>query len=143
MIKLIITIVVGMSVEAVGVVYLTKGVREAGGLAHVSLMEILALVGRIVTNQNVLLGTFLEAIFFVTLMYLLSKFDASLIWPLTSLGFVVTALAAKLILNEQVSLVRWMGVVLIMGGASLVSYSECLKEKRPAPIPAAAATDKT
>jgi len=139
MIKLIITIVVGMSVEAVGVVYLTKGVREAGGLAHVSLMEILALVGRIVTNQNVLLGTFLEAIFFVTLMYLLSKFDASLIWPLTSLGFVVTALAAKLILNEQVSLVRWMGVFLIMGGASLVSYSECLKEKPPTPTPAATA----
>ena len=136
MTKLILIVVLGMSVEAVGVVFLTKGVREAGGMAQVSVMELLQLVGRIVTNKNVLLGTFLEAIFFVTLMWLLSKFDASLIWPLTSLGFVVTALAAKLILHEQVSWVRWMGVLLIMCGASLVSYSEQLKTK-PAPEPPA------
>lgn len=127
--KLILIVVVGMSVEAIGVVYLTKGVREAGGAAQISVAEILGLIGRIVTNRNVLWGTFLEALFFVTLMWLLSKYDASLIWPLTSLGFVVTALAAKIILHEQVSWVRWAGVFLIMCGAALVSYSEQLKEK--------------
>ena len=62
-----------------------------------------------------------------------------LIWPLTSLGFVITALAAKFILNEQVSALRWAGVALIVIGATLVSYSEKAKAKAGDPAPAVAA----
>ena len=51
--------------------------------------------------------------------------------------FVITALAARWILNEEVSLLRWSGVGLIVIGACLVSYSELLKAAPPAKIPAA------
>ena len=54
---------------------------------------------------------------------------------LTALGFLITALAAKFILKEEVTALRWAGVLLIVIGASLVSYSEKAKEK-PAPPPA-------
>jgi len=47
-----------------------------------------------------------------------------LIWPLTSLGFVLTALSAKFILREHVAGTRWIGVALIVAGAALVSWSE-------------------
>ncbi len=75
----------------------------------------------------------LEAAFFGALLFLLSQRDVSLIWPLTSLGFVITAIAAKFILKEEISSVRWAGVALIMIGAALVSYSEKNKPKPPAP----------
>jgi len=52
----------------------------------------------------------------------------SVIRPLTLLGFVITAVAAKFILHEQVSGLRWAGVALIVIGASLVSYSEKTKK---------------
>jgi drug/metabolite transporter (DMT)-like permease len=39
-------------------------------------------------------------------------------------------LAAKIFLNEQVSFVRWMGVILIVIGAALVSWSDKVSSDR-------------
>ena len=58
-----------------------------------------------------------------------------MIWPLTALGFVITALAAQLFLHEEVSARALDGVVFIVIGAALVSYSEH-SEGKPAPPPA-------
>ncbi len=72
---------------------------------------------------------------------LLKQSDVSLVWPLTSLGFVLTALAAKFILHEQVNFARWCGVGLIVAGAALVSWSE--RNKPPpaiSPAPAGSTT---
>ena len=50
--------------------------------------------------------------------------DVSFIWPLTALGFVFTTIAAKFILHEEVSLIRWGGVLSDRVGAGLITYSE-------------------
>jgi drug/metabolite transporter (DMT)-like permease len=71
-----------------------------------------------------LLGVAFEAAFFGVLLYLLSQKDVSLIWPLTSLGFVITAVAARFIRHEEVSALRWSGVAIIVIGAALVAWSE-------------------
>ena len=84
-------------------------------------------------NPSILTGVALETVFFGALLYLLSQRDVSLIWPLTALGFVLTALAAKFILREDIHWTRWVGVALIVMGAALVSFSEKLKGKPPAP----------
>ena len=137
MTKVLIVLVLALIVESVGVVFLSKGLKQIGEPAKMNVREITGVVRRGVTNSSVLLGVALEAAFFGALLYLLSHRDVSLIWPLTSLGFVLTALSAKLILHEQVSALRWAGVALIVLGAGLVSYSEKAKEREPAPPPAA------
>ena len=53
--------------------------------------------------------------------------ELSLLWPLTSLSFVFATFAAIWFLNEKVSGLRWAGVVFIMIGAALISYSEHTK----------------
>ena len=58
-----------------------------------------------------------------------SRGDVSFVWPLTSLGFVLTTLAAKLVLHEEVSLLRWFGVCLIVLGAGVITYTEKQKSK--------------
>lgn len=126
--KFLVILVVALVFEAVGVVFLSGGLKQIGEPQSISVREIAALVKRGVTNRNILMGVFFEAIFFVGLLYLLSQRDVSLIWPLTSLGFVLTALAAKFYLHEQVSGLRWAGVCLIMLGAALITYSEKRKE---------------
>ncbi len=134
MAKLLIILLIGLLFEAVGVVYLNKGLRQVGEVKQISVGEILRVVKSGVTNANILLGVLFEAIFFGTLLTLMSKgADISFIWPLTALGFVFTTLAAKFILNEHVPLVRWGGVLLIMAGAALITYSEKKEEKKPAP----------
>src|SRR6185369_11578152 len=134
MTKLLIILLAALVVEAVGVVLLIQGLHEIGEVKRLSLSEIGRVIARGAANRNMLVGVALEAAFFGALLYLLSQRDVSLIWPLTSLGFVITAIAAKLILKEEVSTMRWAGVALIMIGAALVSYSEKDKPKPPAPV---------
>ncbi len=131
MTKVLIILLVALLFEALGVVFLSRGLKEIGEVNRISAGEIAMLLKRGASHPGILIGIAFEAVFFGALLYLLSQRDVSLIWPLTSLGFVITALAARWILHEQVSWVRWSGVLLIVLGAGLVSYSELLKTKRP------------
>ena len=138
MTKLILILVIGLVFEAVGVVYLSRGLKQVGGIKQARVTEVLRVVKRGVTNRSILLGVFCEAVFFGTLLVLMSRGDVSFIWPLTALGFVLTTLAAKFVLHEEVSFIRWAGVLLIMLGAGLITYSEKMKPKPPAPAAATA-----
>ena len=132
MLKLIVILIAALVLEAIGVVFLSQGLKQAGELSQPTLPEVARLVTRCLSNGHFLLGVLMETIFFVSLLYLLKNADVSLIWPLTSLGFVLTTLAAKCIRHEQVSAWRWSGVFLIMAGAALVAYSEKAKSIPPA-----------
>ena len=131
MTRFIIILLVGLFFEAVGVTFLSKGLKSVGGLDKVSLSAIVAFVPKAITHPAFLLGVLFETVFFCILIYLLAQKDVSLVWPLTALGFVITALSAKIYLGEQISVMRWTGVILIVAGAMLVSYSEALKKGKP------------
>lgn len=135
MTKVLIILIFALIVEAVGVVVLSKGLKQIGEVQTISPREIGRIIAKGATNTSILLGVALEAAFFGALLYLLSQRDVSLIWPLTALGFVITAFAAKFILKEEVSALRWVGVALIVLGASLVSYSEKAKSKSAERVP--------
>ena len=129
MTRLVLFLLCALVLEAIGVVLLSKGLKQIGELHSYTAVDIGRLIGRGVANPWILLGTALETAFFVMLLILLKRNDVSLIWPLTSLGFVLTALAAKFINHETVSPLRWAGVVLIVLGAGLVAWSEKAKER--------------
>jgi len=136
MTKMIVILLIGLVFEAVGVVFLSQGLHEIGEVKTLSVGEISRIVGRGALNRNILLGTLLETVFFGVLLYLLSVRDVSLIWPLTSLGFVLTALAARMVRHEDVSALRWTGVIIIVIGATLVAWSEQAKTKPAPPLAA-------
>jgi uncharacterized membrane protein len=85
------------------------------------------------TNPNILVGVLFETLFFSSLLILMAKGDVSFIWPLTSLGYGLTTLAARIFLREEVSWIRWAGVGLIILGAGLITYSERLKSDQGKP----------
>ena len=128
MTKFILILLVGLVLEAVGVVLLSQGLHEIGEVKRISVGEIGRIIGRGAMNKNILLGVAFEAAFLGVLLYLLSQRDVSLIWPLTSLGFLITAVAAKCIRHEEISALRWSGVALIVVGAMLVAWSEKKKD---------------
>jgi drug/metabolite transporter (DMT)-like permease len=133
MTRLIIIMLFALVLEALGVVYLSTGLKQIGEPKSITVREVGRLVGRGITNRNILMGVLMETIFFVSLLVMLKLWDVSLIWPLTSLGFVLTTLAAKYLRHEEVNSARWAGVFLIMAGAVLVGYSEKLKTV-PSPV---------
>ena len=139
MFRLLIVLFFGLLLEAVGVVLLSKGIKELGDLAQVSVGEVARFIGRGATNRHILLGVAFEAGFFGCLLFLMSRGDVSFVWPLTALSFVLTTLAAKLFLHEQVSGLRWCGVLLIILGAGVITYTEKVKDRvKKEPTPAAA-----
>jgi drug/metabolite transporter (DMT)-like permease len=129
MAKVLIILIIGLIFESAGVVSLKLGITQIGDMKNVSVVELARIVKAGATNFNVLLGVFCEALFFVSLLILISKSDISFLWPLTGLSFVFATFAAVWFLHEQVSPVRWVGVVCIMIGAGLISYSEHEKPK--------------
>lgn len=129
MTKLVIILLIGLVMEAAGVVFLSKGLKQLGEVSFMNISDVSRLFGRGITNPNILIGVALEAGFFGTLLYLMSRGDVSFVWPLTSLGFVLTSLAAKFILKEEVSALRWSGVLLIVLGAGIITYSEKIQNK--------------
>jgi uncharacterized membrane protein len=133
MTKLIIVLLLGLVCEAAGVVCLSKAIKEIGEVKTISVAEIWRLVKSGATNPKMIAGIAFEAAFFGTLLYLMSLADLSFVWPMTALSFVFTTIAAKIILKENISTLRWSGVVFIMIGAALITYSE--KLKRPAEVP--------
>src|SRR6266851_4311788 len=142
MVKLLLILFIGLIFESTGIVLLKKGISSIGEVKAVTASEIVRIIKAGVTNTQVLLGIFFEALFFACLLILMSKSDISFLWPLTGLSFVFATFAAILFLGESVSAVRWAGVVLIMLGAAFISYSEHSKPKPP-PIPADSKVEAT
>jgi drug/metabolite transporter (DMT)-like permease len=129
--KFILIMLIALVFEAIGVVFLSAGLKQIGEPKTINAAEIASLITRGATNKNILLGVFFEAIFFGFLLYMLSQKDVSIVWPLTALGFVITSLAARIFLKEEISTVRWAGICLIVLGAGLVTWSAKPKEREP------------
>jgi drug/metabolite transporter (DMT)-like permease len=143
LLKLLTILIVGLIFESIGVVLLKKGMNQMGEITQVNVPEVLRMVKSGVTNPSILLGIFFEALFFGCLLILMSRSQITFLWPLTALSFVFSTFAAMWFLQEKVSGVRWAGVVCIMIGAALISYSEHIRPKEePAPPASSAAPGK-
>jgi drug/metabolite transporter (DMT)-like permease len=132
MFKLLLILLIGLLFESTGVVLLKRGMTQIGEVQSLTVSEVFRVIKAGVTNSQILLGVFFEALFFGCLLILMSKSDISFLWPLTALSFVFATLAAMMFLGERVSIIRWVGVALIVLGAAFISYSEHSKPKQPA-----------
>jgi len=86
-------------------------------------------------NPWVTIGISLLILWAFSRMTLLSWADLSYVLPLTASGYVLTVLAGRVFLAEQVSWQRWAGSFLIVAGASLVGGTpiRTTRRRRKAP----------
>lgn len=75
------------------------------------------------TDWRILGGVALLVSWMLLRMALLSQADLTYVLPVTAIGYVLAALAGQVFLHEHISLQRWAGTVLIMGGTALVSLT--------------------
>ena len=54
-------------------------------------------------------------------LYILSKEELSLVYPLQSITYVLGIILAIFVFRENVSLLRWVGIATIVAGATLVA----------------------
>ncbi|MGO4883915.1 MAG: EamA family transporter [Bryobacteraceae bacterium] len=96
---------------------LSWGMHQVGSLASVAPLAYV----RAVFNPWVTLGISLLVLWLFSHMTLLSWADLSYVLPVTSVGYVLSALAGKLFLHEEISPARWAGILLIVSGVALVA----------------------
>lgn len=95
------------------------GLQKAGGF-YLPENSIVQNVFRVLFNGWVFSGFVVYAIATGFFMWLISKFDISLVIPITSVAFIYSLLAGYFIFHEPISLVRIAGVLLIIAGVFLV-----------------------
>lgn len=111
-------VLAGISVLApAGDAMLSHGMKQAGAVSLSHLQGVIAAVG----NPWVATGIGLLLAFFASYMNALSWADLTYVMPATSMGYVFLALAARFFLHEQVSVMRWLGILLITGGVGFVA----------------------
>jgi drug/metabolite transporter (DMT)-like permease len=68
----------------------------------------------------VMLGIILLIVWLLSRMALMSWADLSYVLPVTSIGYVASAIIGRFLLNEQITPARWAGTLLVVAGAVLV-----------------------
>jgi drug/metabolite transporter (DMT)-like permease len=105
-----------------GEIAITHGMKQTGEPARLRPREVLIFLGRAVRNVWFWVGLPMLALSFYSLLLLLSWEPISLVIPASALNpYVLGTLAAKYILNEQISPARWAGVTLVCVGVALVA----------------------
>src|SRR5512140_4001288 len=72
-------------------------------------------------NPWILLGIGCLLIFFTSYSTALSWADLTFVLPATAVGYVVIALLSHFFLHEQISIQRWVGILLIVVGVGFVA----------------------
>jgi drug/metabolite transporter (DMT)-like permease len=76
---------------------------------------------RSMLHPGIAMGIAMLILALLVRLALLSLADLSFILPMTAIGYVLAAVLGRVFLNETVSPQRWLAVLLIFGGAVLVS----------------------
>lgn len=100
---------------------LKSGMGQVGEINSAGQLFKLGTLFHMFTNPYVLTGIFLYGISLVLWLGAMSTLDISLMYPLASLAYVVTAIIAFIFLKEDVTLLRWVGIFMVMGGCFLIT----------------------
>lgn len=103
-----------------GEIAMTYGMKQVGEPESFRPMAMLRFIGKAVRNGWVWFALPLLAASFYSLLILLSWAPLSIVIPASAFNYVVGTFGAKYLLNEQVSAKRWMGVVMVCVGVTLV-----------------------
>ncbi len=102
---------------ATGDGFIARGMKQVGNVS----LHHLAGIFLVVLNPIIALGVVFLLIFFSCYMTALSWADLTYVLPATSVRYVVLTLIAKFVLHENVSLTRWLGILLISAGVGFVT----------------------
>ena len=103
-----------------GEIAMTHGMKQVGEPESFRPMAMLRFIGKAMRSGWVWFALPLLASSFYSLLILLSWAPLSVVIPASAFNYVVGAFGAKYLLREHVSTKRWVGVVLVCAGVTLV-----------------------
>lgn len=93
-----------------------------------SLITLLQAAALVLTNFWVLLGIVLLIIQFIAFVQALLLGPLSLVVPLRASTYILTTVGARYILNNQISGLRWLAILVILAGVCMVGFGSQLNK---------------
>jgi drug/metabolite transporter (DMT)-like permease len=116
----IVLVALSILLGACGQILMKHGMNQVGEINGFSqLISPLTLL-KVITNWAVVLGVVLYAGTLLLWLGAMSTMNVSFMYPLISLGYIVTAALAFIFLKENVTLLRWAGIAVIIAGCFLI-----------------------
>ncbi len=103
-----------------GEIFMSRAMKETGEVKDFRPGALLAVILRALRVKWMWLGVGMMAIGFFSLLAIFSFENVSFVVPVTALSYVVGALGGRFFLGERVSLQRWIGILLVCAGVTLV-----------------------
>jgi drug/metabolite transporter (DMT)-like permease len=102
---------------------LLKAGASALGHFDLAVSNLLPVSLKIASQPHILAGIACYAVSLALWIVALSRVEVSIAYPMVSLGYVVTAAAAWLLLGENVNAMRLAGIAIIIAGVFVVAKS--------------------
>jgi drug/metabolite transporter (DMT)-like permease len=115
-------ILVDVVLNVTGQLSLKYGMSKLGNFS-LSLSTLPPVFLKAATNAHVLLGLFCYGLGFMVWLIVLSKAEVSYAYPMISLGYVFTAILARMLLGEAVTVTRMAGILVTCVGVFLIARS--------------------
>ena len=121
MLRVIIAMTVAAASAAVGQIFVRRGMLQIGSLEDYAPLAVVTYFWHALCNPYVILGTVLNAVFYFLFLATLSWTGVTVALPMTAIEYGFAAVLASVLLNENVSLTRWSGIVLVIIGVILIA----------------------
>jgi multidrug transporter EmrE-like cation transporter len=115
-------ILVDVALNVTGQLSLKYGMSKFGNFS-LSLSTLPPVFMKAATNVHVLLGLLCYGLGFMVWLIVLAKAEVSWAYPMISLGYVFTAILARMLLGEAVTVTRMAGILVTCLGVLLIARS--------------------
>jgi len=115
-------ILTGVFLNAMAQIWIKHGMRAIGPFAF-KLKNLVPVGLKVAINFYVLSGMACYAVSIVVWLMVLSRVNVSYAYPLLSVGYIVTALAGKILFGEALGFTRSAGILVICLGVYLITRS--------------------
>jgi len=104
--------------QAVAQILERFGMKQIGSVTFLNGAAILD----IITNPFVVSGVLLSASGLLLWLAVLSRLNVSFIYPFGAIAYILVALMAFFFLNESITVMKWVGICVIMLGCVLLNW---------------------
>jgi drug/metabolite transporter (DMT)-like permease len=102
---------------------LKAAMNEVGRIGSTEIAAVGDTLTRTLKEPRLWLGLTLFGISALFWLVVLSRVDLSVAYPFVGLSYIIVVLFSRLFLHEQVSALRWLGVVVVAVGIAIIGFS--------------------
>jgi drug/metabolite transporter (DMT)-like permease len=109
--------------SAGGNLLLSSGMKHVGSVELGPLMTVVRAFGRAIARAEIWLGIAALLLWFICSLVLFSRIDFSYAQPASAVGYALVAFLGYAVLGEAVTAARWVGIVCICAGVTLIGQT--------------------